>query len=231
MPQLISDEITLVVTTCGRFDLLKQTISSFLACTDMIPASTILIDNAGNGTNPLFYKNEILQSLPNQKIIVNKQNIGQIRSIDKAYAEVNTEYIFHLEDDWLFYKYFDDKPFMAPSLSILKTIPNIINVNLRKRFDGTKGAQHPIINERHTTIDNYSYYLYEYNYNGLYHGFSFNPGLRRLADYKALGKYEYYGNEESIGKFYFENGYQAACLDECYCIHLGEYSVTPGANR
>ena len=37
-----------------------------------------------------------------KKIIYNDVNIGQCKSIDKAYELVDTEYIFHCEDDWEF---------------------------------------------------------------------------------------------------------------------------------
>ena len=37
-------------------------------------------------------------------IIINdatQDKLGQIGSIDKAYAEVKTKYVYHLEDDWI----------------------------------------------------------------------------------------------------------------------------------
>jgi hypothetical protein len=34
-------------------------------------------------------------------VIVNKKRMGQLFSIDKAYSVVDTEYIFHCEDDWV----------------------------------------------------------------------------------------------------------------------------------
>jgi hypothetical protein len=38
-------------------------------------------------------------------IIINPRNLGQINSIDRGYSNVDTKYIFHLEDDWEFYDY------------------------------------------------------------------------------------------------------------------------------
>lgn len=35
------------------------------------------------------------------KVILNSEKLGQIASIDKAYGEVTTKYVYHLEDDWI----------------------------------------------------------------------------------------------------------------------------------
>ena len=36
------------------------------------------------------------------RTLVNAVQLGQMRSIDRAYAQVTTPLIFHCEDDWLF---------------------------------------------------------------------------------------------------------------------------------
>jgi hypothetical protein len=221
----LKNSITLVVTSCGRLNLLQETLESFMFYADIKPNKCIVIENSG-----LINKEDLLpyvKNLDNPEILINETNIGQIRSIDRAYSFVDTEYIFHLEDDWKFY----ETGFMEKSLDVLKHIPNIININLRRRFDGTRGSMHPINSESLITSNNTIYHTYQYNYNNVYHGFSFNPGLRRTSDYKILGLYQNYGNEERIGDFYYHHGYQAACLEKSYCYHLAEHFTSQGANQ
>lgn len=56
-----------------------------------------------------------------------KKNLGQIKSIDLAYQEVKTDYIFHCEDDWLFYR----SGFIEDSMTILESDQSILTVWLR----------------------------------------------------------------------------------------------------
>jgi hypothetical protein len=64
--------------------------------------------------------------------------MGQVSSIDKAYAEVTTPYIMHCEDDWEFYRF----GFVEASLEVLEKYDNILQVWIRAHHD-TNG--HPIV--------------------------------------------------------------------------------------
>ncbi|MFM7850359.1 MAG: hypothetical protein ACKO96_00225, partial [Flammeovirgaceae bacterium] len=106
---------------------------------------------------------------------------------------------------------------------------NIINVNLRIRFDGEKGSMHPIT-ELKTSTNGINYHEYELNYLGAWHGFSWNPGLRRKSDYDLIAPFKQYGDESGVGTKYKNLGYVAACLEKSYCKHIGTYSSTPKSN-
>ena len=60
---------------------------------------------------------------------MNETRIGQIKSIDKAYKEVKTEYVFHCEDDWEFLR----EGFIEKSMEMLKEDPKIAVVGLRSK--------------------------------------------------------------------------------------------------
>ncbi len=218
------EEITVVFTSCGRFDLLKTTIESFKQHCNYPIKKYIVIDNS-TLPNAKDEIKSLLTDVPND-VIVNETNIGQISSIDKAYELVNTKFIFHCEDDWEFYDY----DFIQKSLNVLKYNDKITNVNLRRRFDGSKGSMAPI-GELKSTDDNTKYHEYEQNYLGVWHGFSWNPGLRRLSDYDLVKPYKKFGDEVYVGQAYKEMGYKSACLEKCYCKHIGDHSVTPLSNK
>jgi hypothetical protein len=114
-------------------------------------------------------------------------------------------------------------------MDILKEIPNISNINIRKRNDGTKGSFHPT-NGPFKLSNGTIYHLYQQNYQGVWHGFSWNPGLRRYNDYELIKPYKKYTNEQGVNQKMKDLNFFAACLDEYYCIHIGENSITPNSN-
>jgi hypothetical protein len=179
----MSANITLVLTSCGRYDLLAQTLDS-------------------------FYK---YNTYPIKEVIISEDwnRDGQTKSIDRAYSRVTTPYIFHCEEDWVFYK----SGFIEKSLEILEKYPNILQVWLREHND-TNG--HPIVKlpqfEFETMLNPW----------GVWGGFSWNPGLRRLADYKALGKtFTELTQEHIVSQVYTSLGFHAAITPTGYVRHIG----------
>lgn len=220
----LSDLVTVVFTSCGRLDLLKITVESFLKNNTYPIHKYILIENSGNKTIKKDLE-KIMDGL-NYEIIINEENIGQVASIDKAYSKVDTEYIFHCEDDWEFF----DKGFIQKSIDLLKFDKNIVNINLRVRFDGEKGSMHPVSEILKTEKENF-YHEYLPNYLGMWHGFSWNPGLRRLSDYLEIKPYKQFINESGVGKKHFSDGKKSACLNNYYCKHIGTNSNTHKSNE
>ena len=96
------NDVSLVITSCGRFDLLERTLDSFFEY-NIYPIKKVIItedSTEGKKLEKLVskYKDQ------NFKLIINETREGQLKSIDKAYNEVDTEYVFHCEDDWEFLK-------------------------------------------------------------------------------------------------------------------------------
>jgi hypothetical protein len=219
----MSNDVTLVITSCGRFDLLKQTLVSFFKFNTYPIYECILIDDSGNVIDLDFLKEYI--PVPT-KFIINEKNIGQIQSIDKAYAEVTTPYIFHCEDDWEFFK----SGFIEESFNILNTDPSVVTVWLRSHQDT---MDHPIESEMIKTPTAEYYYL-ECNYKGKWHGFTLNPGLRRLSDcmrfhpYNSLDvkiakKKKWILGEVDLSIYYYDAGYRGAITKDIdgYVRHIG----------
>ena len=141
--------------------------------------------------------------------IIGGARVGLINSADALMEKVNTDWVFWMEDDWEFYR----SGFIEESLKIMNGKPNILQVWLRDRND-TNG--HPLSGDFLST----SY---------RWRGFSFNPGLRRLSDWKRLGSYrqavglkEGAGAEQRIGFRYYRMGYKAAISQQGYVRHIGD---------
>ena len=100
-------EVTVVLTSCGRLDLLSKTIKSFNKYNTYPISKFIIVDDSGDESIH-EQADKLLPALLEQYdhfVIFNNKRQGQIKSIDDAYSLVKTPYIFHLEDDWEFYKH------------------------------------------------------------------------------------------------------------------------------
>jgi hypothetical protein len=223
---LKSELVTVVITSCGRHDCLKKTIESFNRFNTFPVKEFIIVEDSGNKGMRNFIKG----SWPDYTLIFNEKNIGLVDSIDKAYEQVATPYIFHCENDWEFY----NLGFIEKSLEILLAYPEIMQVWIRDPSD-TNG--HPIHPKKHK-INDVEFKLVATNING-WSGFTWNPGLRRLSDYLKVAPFgniaPEYGKkagyrEMYIGQEYYKLGYRAVILPEGYCKHIGyvskDYSLT-----
>jgi hypothetical protein len=184
---------SLVITSCGRPELLQKTWASFTAHAEQGPRQTIIIDD-GDMPRPDWLPRH------NTVWINNGVQRGQIFSIDKAYEQVTQPYIFHLEDDWQFV----ESGFLEKSFEILEQDPSVISVMVRN-------DQHPI------------------DYAKGWGHFSFNPGLRRLSDYRRLGSYGRhtgYGPNDldaelRLSKLHRDLGFRLESSPK-HCFHIGD---------
>ena len=198
--------ITFTLTACGRPDLLERTMDSFLEFnTYPINRYKIVDDSTIPGVN-----DKLIEKYKNLGIewTHNAERKGQTISIDTIYDDIDTQYIFHCEDDWQFTKH----SFIEKSIPILEENPKIILVALRAHND-TNGQSIEYHNE--------DFDLMSLNFNGIWHGFTFNPGLRRLSDYLLVKPYESVGWETELSIKYKELGYRAAILKDKHVEHIG----------
>lgn len=211
--------ITVCLTSCNRWNLLQITIDSFLKLNKYPISRYIINEDSGNP--------EILEKIRANyghlfEIHYNDQNQGLLQSVDKLYNLVETEFIMHLEDDWLF----EGNPhFIQESLTILQQNPNIHQVWIRN------GIPDSWLERSNNKI----YRMVKSPHLGVWTGFSFNPGVRRLSDYKkffpngmnefrdinSTGKSELNCNNKVAAE-----GYRAALLLKPACKHIGESNST-----
>jgi len=206
------DRVTVVLTACGRPDLLKRTLETFLQFNIYPIEEWIISEDSGvSGVN-----DELKARYPTFTWIEATERRGQIKSIDEAYARVKTPYIFHMEDDWETYA----PGAIEASLEILKTTPMVSAVMCREH------------DPRVYEMSDEPPYLKSW---GGWGYFSMNPGLRRLSDYQTLFESSYnktvtYDNGDPLkGEFvlnavYREKGYRMAMTPrpEGYLRHIGD---------
>lgn len=184
--------VVVVVTSCRRFDLLEITLKNFIEYNDYPIREVIVIEDSDDaGVHQVC---SVLSGVKH-RVIVNGENIGQIRSIDKAYAEIDADYIFHMEDDWLFTR----SGVIASLVRVLELERNAVIACARS------GADMPRYVRSLATqaVDGVEYKRLFPELHHLWHTFTFNPGLRRVGDYRELvGGYQSIGDEAAISRRY-----------------------------
>ncbi len=204
--------VSAVVTSCRRFDLLEKTLESFLEQNDYPLDELIVIEDSDDRG---VYGIEPLLQGTRHRIIFNGKNIGQIASIDKAYADIASDYIFHMEDDWLFTR----KGFIARAVEILEQEPQAIMVTVRDDADMPRYVRS--LKTRRTGTASYKLAFPELHFR--WYTFTFNPGLRRTEDYRALrGGYAAIGDEMAISHHYKARKWDMAWMIGGGVKHAGD---------
>ncbi len=209
-------EYSLVITSCGRFDLLRRTVASFLKFADVQPKQYILVEDSGDES-----VREVLApfNLPFE-ILINQPNTGQQPSIerlhaaiDRAYDQVQFPYIFHCEDDWEFFR----TGFIQESFIVLNALPKASAIMLRGRDEHRMLRRIAGQEIRGVRFCQPSPYCYKTLF-----GYGYNPGLRRLADYQKLAPLaKIKGGEAEVSCKFLLIGFTTAHLEIPACAHIG----------
>lgn len=205
--------ITLVVTSCGRLDLLKHTLESFDRFNTAPVREVFITEDAGDegvrAVIPAHWKDHCT-------FFVNRPKLGQLASIDLAYEQVKTPYIFHCEDDWEFYR----PGFVEDSRTILELRPEILQVWLRNYvYDLQVHSPYIRLGAREVIGGVPCYPLISDKPE--WQSFSLNPGLRRLKEYRLCAPFAGYGGEKALSQRYAELNLTAVTLEGDAVLHTG----------
>lgn len=222
-----SEPITAIFFSCRRLHLLRQSLESFIE-NNSYPLKEIIIVN--DSADPSIH-DRLRKYFSDYRLILNKENVGLFKSIDIGYAEVQTPWAFHCEDDWMVIK----DGLIEKSLKIMKSRSDIEEV-------WTSNLNNHGVESQILYADDVPYKLAMQDINkGIdgydkgWHGFSTACCLKRLADYKRIAPYgdiNYRGSwkhgvtawhkEYAIGLEYYKLGYRTAVLiDDEYAVNIG----------
>ena len=220
----MEEKVTFVLTSCGRLDLLERTLDSFFKY-NAYPITRYIITE--DSADPKVFEECIrlnIEKYDNKlEFIFNYEKIGQSRSIDKAYSMIDTKFIFHLEDDYEFYR----SGFIERSIDLLNERPELLQGWLQSKKDGqVNRICQSVFKTRNGTPFRFimpaSFYTGRILQNEEketvlnYYGFTYRPTLKRLSDYKILGSggYTQFGQEHLIDYYYRDLGYRFVSLTE-----------------
>lgn len=201
---------SVVITSCGRFDLLRRTIQSLQANLDIPPQAWVLIEDSGDESVRDVFRDLGIEA----DVIVNAERLGQMKSLDKVYAHVKTPYAFHCEDDWEFLR----TGFMAESFALLEARPDYSIVCLRPRSEQNSLVR----NAPNQSVAGVSVFEPDPAAHPEYFSYTFNPGLRRMDDYRRFGPYEALGHEPDVSYAFKKAGFRLVNLEQPAVRHIGD---------
>ena len=217
----MTHNISFVLTSCGRFDLLEQTIAS------MEPwvfdfAEKIVIDDSGR-------PHEVLDKLQERGFLVlsNSTRKGQHYSIDRAYSQATCPYIFHCQDDWMF----DQCPNLDLARYILDINPRLSQVCFSD-FEAGHKTKYPHDYKRR--LDAMKFTVVDYNgVTWRYPAFSlsrkrpasrsypFTPHLIKRTTVDRFFPYSQYFAEYDLAREAQWQGYTVVYQSPGTCVHIG----------
>lgn len=211
LPPADDMRIAFVLTSCARFDLLQETLATFLEFNTAPIHRYLVIEDSGDE-----HVREVVARFDAPiEVHVNDPPIGQLASIDLAYAAVDAPFIFHCEDDWRFFR----SGFVEESLELLG-IDAMISAVLSRRFG--QNRNHDLL--RQSPIQSHNGVRYRKAPVSLgegWLGYSFNPGLRRLSDYRRIGCLAKFGSEKNASAYFKTLGMSVATLEDPACETTG----------
>jgi len=218
-----NSQITTLVLSNGRFDLLTDTIASYQYCLKYESTNYFLFDDSADKYQQDSIKN-FYGRRSNFNLYLNDEQWGQARATDfivsKVLENCSSEFIFWLEDDWLFS---DDREWINQCKEILRTDPKVvlIGMSLEPRmkpyfpsYIGIAGV--PIRYHNPWRID---------ENHGYWNGWLGSPHLMRYEDVEALPKLTDFIAEEVLDQQYWKKQYEAGkrsiWLNRQICSHIG----------
>lgn len=218
-------DVSVMVTSCGRFDLLRRTLES-LDRFNTYPIRAVFItedsgEEAVRECIPEHWR-------PHTTVFVNRPRLGQMASVDLAYSHIETSWVFHCEDDWAFYR----PGFIEDSMALLKADPQALQVWLRSAaHDLAIHSPYVSLGERRVVDGVVSYEVRSSK--AEWQGFSFNPGLRRMQDYQRHAPYAQHDGEKDLSRLYAADQRYALILENDAVLHtgFGEHVGVPEERR
>jgi hypothetical protein len=221
-------EVTLFVTSCGRPELLRITLESFVKYNTYPIKEAIICEDSGI-PNIIDFVRDIV----NFPLIFcyNEFRIGQMKTIQKYTPLIKTDYVFHLEDDYEFFDY----GFIELSFRIMDTDKNISQVLLEhEQHNFYKIDINNILCYKIMTNDIHDPNAYDYNNgDGPLNIFSWRPSLKSIEIHKLRMPYQLWDDEYTIQLEINKLGYYAVVTKHQknellgFCRHIGKSYHVP----
>ena len=239
-----NNKITVTMTMCKRYHLFRKTVISFINCCEdaHLIDEWIVVDDNSSETD----KNTAIREFPFIKFIwKGPEEKGHARSMNIIQKCVSTPYIFHIEDDWLFYR---KEKYLSICLDILDSNSSYGQCLLNRSY-GERDICYNIACHSPMTFskNNNRYYEHVY-YTGkeleefnkkfpsknctYWPHYSLRVGMTRKDVFDKIGVFN-----ESTGHFemeyafrYVEKGYKTVFMDNMYCYHTGRCTFERGSD-
>lgn len=222
--------LTVTMTSCKRLDLFKKTVYSFIhSCLDnqLIDEWIVVDDNSSEED-----RSEMKRLFPFIKYIFkNEDQKGHANSMNILREVVKTPFIFHMEDDWVFFR---QEKYLTICLDIISQDDRFGQCLVNREY-GERDRCHDIVGSEpcYTSINN-RYYKHLYaegeeleKYKNqkscaYWPHYSLRPGIMKTSVWKIVGEYNKEAShfEMEYAHRYVKN-FETVFMDNIYCLHTG----------
>lgn len=228
--------ITIALTSCWRYKLLKKTVESLSLSCNLQTYDKILTEDSRDKKHIEKIKTANLHWFLKWWQIIFTWWVGELNqekhynALKILYSKINTKYVFHCEDDWCFKKVNYD--FIKVSKDILDKNNTIGIIQLEDTFKSwslnsieyTKEERwKQLYSDKEFIHDNIEFKIFNYEWTNIdwHYGFSLRPGLRRTSEMKKIMFwYEGYVDEAKMAERFRKENLIWLCFADWIWIHL-----------
>jgi len=230
-------KITITMTMCKRYDLFYNTVSSFINCCEDIELvdEWIVVDDNSDSVD----RNKALVDFPFIKFVwKNKDDKGHPRSMNIIRQLVKTPYIFHIEDDWNFYR---REKYLSICMDIIESNSSYGQCLLNRSYgERTQCYDIACPNPMKFSKNNNRYYEHAYYTENntvlpkknctYWPHYSLRVGLTKKEVFDNVGLFNESTDhfEMDYANRYTNKGYKTVFMDNIYCYHSGRCTFERG---
>lgn len=233
--------ITVTMTTCKRYDLFSKTVISFLECCNDLEniKEWIVVDDNSDPEDKI----KMVTNFPFINFIwKTPEEKGHPRSMNILLKHIKTPFIFHIEDDWIFYR---KEKYLSNCIDILNSNP-IYGQALLNRSYGERTDCYNIVcpSSMKFSSNNIRYYEHTYytgnellefnNQNKIknctyWPHYSLRVGMTRTDIFNTIGVFNEQADhfEMEYANRYVSH-YKTVFMDNIYCYHSGRCTFERG---
>jgi hypothetical protein len=219
------------ITTSNRYPLFEDTILSMSKCLlDLDLIKKVLLIDDGSPYGEVEQMSKLLaKTFSGREVHVchRLRPTGHVHSMRIWYGLLDSDYVFHCEDDWRFVT--ETTPILQ-SLSIMQSDASIGQVCLARDagenpLNDTNGIKYWTYCYRHGTE-------YASGDQNTWPHFTLNPSIIRVKAITDVGNFEDVPKfEYNYGLRWIKQGYETAFLAPRIALHTGEYQSAYDFNR
>jgi len=116
MTNLINENVTILIVTFNRSQLLRRLVDSLTVCESVNSFKIICSDDCSNS-----YHRKKIDRMGFDQVLTGLSNRGLGNNVNKGLLEVNSPYVLLLQDDWILV----NKNCIADAIKILDTDPSV----------------------------------------------------------------------------------------------------------
>lgn len=206
--EAIPDDVTVCITSCGRLDLLAETLRSFRAHHD---GGKFFISE--DSTDPHIIA-QVQAAYPGMTVLSGPERLGIMGSIDRLYSRVTTPYVFHLEDDWAF----DGSVDWTAAIAMLNDRSDVANVCVRA-IDEIKEKYRA--RSESIVVAGRDFRIMQTTSHPEFFAWSPNPGMIKISTYRDYAPFARVHPDQMSGLMK-KDGLRQAFLQPGVARHIGQ---------